>query len=333
MARQLLDLIKEAGGGAEEEVTTAVSRWRQQLRELTRTLTGLKLSHKRTGEREQWQVPIRIRPGLPDPLKTLAQEQITDEDRYAIEVIGMWAHDLRTLRQVSRRLKGLTDRLDSLPSWSDRAWGYDLCISQAGDVAEELEAYAKQAELLKRLVGINEDVLGIYRFWDTPRTSAYGLVAGEIEIYWLVIGTVSRLLGVSAEALTVVVLAHELSHAYTHLGMDIDGKRWEKGFASDLHITEGLAQYYTHLAMERLAERDYHDGTSAYRALLDHQTEPYKAHLRWVNREYTPEVVRGALLAAREIGTGMNIWSFNREIDAVAAQLRRGRVEDQLSLL
>ena len=33
--------------------------------------------------------------------------------------------------------------------------------------------------------------------------------------------------GFDVEALTYVVLAHELAHAYTHLGRDIDGNAWD----------------------------------------------------------------------------------------------------------
>jgi hypothetical protein len=62
-----------------------------------------------------------------------------------------------------------------------------------------------------------------------------------------VIGITARALGVSPDALTIVVLAHELAHAYAHLGRDIDNERWEtEQFAkSDIDIVEGLAQFYT----------------------------------------------------------------------------------------
>ena len=40
----------------------------------------------------------------------------------------------------------------------------------------------------------------------------------------MVIGLISGILGVSVEALTIVTLIHELSHAYSHLGYDIDGE-------------------------------------------------------------------------------------------------------------
>lgn len=73
-----------------------------------------------------------------------------------------------------------------------------------------------------RILSIEEDVLGayFYRRFDawTPQ---------HIEIYYPVIGLVAPYLNVSVEALSVVVLIHELSHAYTHLGQDIDGLSWD----------------------------------------------------------------------------------------------------------
>lgn len=57
----------------------------------------------------------------------------------------------------------------------------------------------------------------------------------------------ARVLDVTVEGLTVAVFAHELVHAYTHLGNDHDVQQWEtKAFAdADNKIVEGLAQFYT----------------------------------------------------------------------------------------
>ncbi len=41
-----------------------------------------------------------------------------------------------------------------------------------------------------------------------------------------VIGLVSEWLGCAVEDLAIVVLTHELAHAYTQLGADIEGLRW-----------------------------------------------------------------------------------------------------------
>ncbi len=63
--------------------------------------------------------------------------------------------------------------------------------------------------------------------------------------------------GLRIEDLAVVTLAHELSHAYTHVGRDIDGGTWrDPGFRqSDLAVVEGLAQFYTAAVAQKLAMR------------------------------------------------------------------------------
>src|SRR5438045_984553 len=79
----------------------------------------------------------------------------------------------------------------------------------------------------------------------------------DFERCWGVIGLVSDWVGSSVEDLTIVVLTHELAHAYTQLGADIDGRRWPAAAfrRADLPLTEGLAQYYTQAVLERLKDR------------------------------------------------------------------------------
>lgn len=64
------------------------------------------------------------------------------------------------------------------------------------------------------------------------------------------VGLFAQVLGAPLEPVTAVVLAHELAHAYTHAGLDIDGVRWEASDfrRSELAIVEGLAQYYAERA-------------------------------------------------------------------------------------
>jgi hypothetical protein len=73
-------------------------------------------------------------------------------------------------------------------------------------------------------------------------------------VYWMVIGVMSGVLGVPVDALAIVVATHELAHAYSHLGRDIDGSRWEtEAFArAELNIAEGIAQFYTEMICHKL---------------------------------------------------------------------------------
>lgn len=82
---------------------------------------------------------------------------------------------------------------------------------------------------LEKDLSVNEDILGVYRF------DVRGLFDDEkavnratIHLYWGVIGWVSELLGCDVEDLTIVVLTHELAHAYTQLAptsRDVAGRR------------------------------------------------------------------------------------------------------------
>ena len=113
------------------------------------------------------------------------------------------------------------------------------------------------------------------------------------------IGIVANLLSIKPEALTGVVLAHELAHGYSHVGTDIDGERWdtESFHRSDLALVEGIAQYYTHLICERLNRR-ISGIFDAYDQLLEKQPEAYRTHLSWID-DYSPEIVRMAIIEAR----------------------------------
>jgi hypothetical protein len=146
-------------------------------------------------------------------------------------------------------------RLSQIPTWEERSKEYSFRLYGATKLAEELAEGAAKAELLKRITGINEDILGAYM-----PTARLIPDRGQIELYWVVIGAVARLLGVDTEALAVVVMAHELAHAYTHLGLDSNGSRWEKGFwGCDGGILEGLAQYYTHMTAQAMRDERGHE--------------------------------------------------------------------------
>jgi hypothetical protein len=64
--------------------------------------------------------------------------------------------------------------------------------------------------VIDKIKEIEEDILGVYIF-SGPRTP-------RIEIYWLAQALVAAMIGARIEDLTVVTLAHELAHAYTHVG-------------------------------------------------------------------------------------------------------------------
>jgi hypothetical protein len=150
-------------------------------------------------------------------------------------------------------------------------------------------------------------------------------------LYWAVIGLIAPLIGASAASLTAVVLAHELAHAFTQVGADIEGYRWEPEVfhAADLGLKEGMAQYYTAKACERL-ERLAPDAKATYEALLEKQPEAYRTHIPWL-KEHKEEEVRLALVQARRSNL-TKAADFNALLKDAKAGLRTGQAASDGSI-
>lgn len=296
---KIKELIAQAGGAAQESVAAAKTRYLDQVRGILRDLTRLKFTDRQGVESQHTSVPIRVVAGLPEPLKQVGEETVPSGERLGIEKIGLWAQDIQSLDAIAVHLRPLITTLHEIPGWEDRAERYDRRLDQTFSLAQELAAYAAKAELLKRITEINKDILGVYM-----PTSGLSPDRGQIEIYWMVIGAVARLLGVDTEALAVVVIAHELAHAYTHVGLDSSRNRWEDGFWNcNPGITEGIAQYYTHMTAAALKEeRGYDRIWTAYDQLTKLQeangADIYVNHWVWIDK-ISPEAMRQALIDLR----------------------------------
>jgi hypothetical protein len=73
-----------------------------------------------------------------------------------------------------------------------------------------------QHDPLKSVLAVNQDFLGIYDYDSRALfVDEQAINRATIRLYWGVIGLVSQWLGCDVEDLTVVVLTHELAHAYT----------------------------------------------------------------------------------------------------------------------
>lgn len=159
----------------------------------------------------------------------------------------------------------------------------------------------------KVLTRIEEDTLGAY-FFKRKR----------IEIYWVAIGIYAAQLEVSVEGLTLVTLAHELAHAYTHLGKDIDGVEWNtKAFANtDLHIVEGMAQFYTRAICRKLQSR-IPSALQAFETLLEHQSPEYVEFQGWAEKSrHQGEIVRFSMIQCRS----NEIIDYGSFLDVIQAQ-------------
>lgn len=269
-------------------VETAVAQWNNRLRKYIRDETRLKLQT----EDKRYQVPVRVVGQWPPAVAALL-EDVTNPicPLLQAEIVA-----IGNLQHGAERVAALVQQLaDADSRWKPFAEGSGKSLANAGAIAEALLGFFdRHCDVLSRILLIDDDVLGCYFSGDYESFPSH-----RIEIYYPVIGLVAAGRRIDPEALTVVVLAHELGHAYSHLGLDIDGRSWDDfAFAAaSRQVKEGIAQYITdqitgHLQPENPEIR------RAYETLLEEQSETYRVHLPWVAGT-TPEAVRATLLVCR----------------------------------
>lgn len=286
---------------AEERVQRSLKQWNQIVREHIRNETGLRLAD---GDGRNT-IQVKVVDGFPILLARLI-------DRHRDPVLWRIILGQTKLGGVIEGLQFLLHDWPAFEAWNKLppvAKEAGPHLEQTLEVAKALQRLAVAEEVRKQIQQIDEDILGVYRF---PSG-----MASQVELYWMPIAMVAAMLNQRIEDLTVVVLAHELTHGYTHIGRDIDGTQWnDLGFAkSDLNIVEGLAQFYTEVVTSRLSWRT--PGPQlAYQALLKMQSGPYLAHQSWAkddsNKRDDPnrgEAVRFSMIAIRRQGAAeIKVW-------------------------
>ena len=252
------------------------------------------------------QVPIRVVDGLPAPLSRV----LDPVDSLAEIVLNQ-----PLLRGVVAGTRFMESARDGVRKSTGEVVG-PASLSEITRVRETAEAWlrlVKDHDLSKALGRINEDVLGAYYLHQT-----------EVGIFWMAIGLFSALYDVPPDALTIVVLAHELAHAYTHLGFDIDGFDWPTNeFAStDIAVVEGLAQYYAEVVCKSL-EGQMPEAIKAFRVLLEHQHEVYKTHRTWVDERdrNSGEIIRVSLVECRRSKKTMGRSDFAETVSKRRAEI------------
>jgi hypothetical protein len=320
----LLDeLLSRIPSDTRQRVERARDRFNPLIREALRRETGLRLKRPGVQEdsdarKEEAVVRTVLEPGLPAKL----QGKVI-EDRYRLAaILAPWRHTLHLLRDSSREInEKLVPLLLSDPAGSNLMKERQRHLRPVGELAEDLLREIAKFDLVKWILAVDEDVLGVYRYRE--HEGFLGIVyEGHIELYWSVIGLIAQLIDTSVEALASVVFAHELAHAFTHVGADIDGHRWPSKQFDDGErgLVEGLAQYYTALVCDRLDRHDTY-ARDAYQKLLPHQPGPYHSQEKWL-REFTPEEVRLAMIETRRKGAG-TVGDFEKSLGSAQERLRK----------
>jgi hypothetical protein len=173
-----------------------------------------------------------------------------------------------------------------------------------GQAAGGIAATTISRKFLARILShsVERDLLASFRAIKTDVFGAYWIQATKIQIYWMPLAIFAPLFRVSLATLTAVVLCHELVHAYTHCGLDLNKERWstDRFVRTDPHVIEGLAQYYTEQIMRNLESR-LPDGLATFLAKTKHQSSPYTAYQSWLGdkKQPSPEAARLAMLEFR----------------------------------
>jgi hypothetical protein len=294
-----------------EVVSDTVKRWNATLRAEVRAVTALKFTDD-TG-RVAATAPVAVVDGMPKPLAEATNE---------LETWQWWLVLHRpALEQADRGLKLIGDQREML-------------AQQLGDISTRMEAvgisrsfiseilqHSVEKNILERFGKIEEDILG-----------AYWIHASRIQIYWMPLAIFAPILGVSVATLTVAVLCHELVHAYTHRGIDIDGGSWQtdRFIKADTYVKEGLAQYYTEQVMRVLGAR-LPDGLATFLAKTEKQSIPYRTYQDWLGakKQPSPEATRLAMLEFRNADPPVfDHDKFLEKLKLAQAQIRGGRTSN-----
>jgi hypothetical protein len=273
---------------AQDRVERAVTQYNIVVRERIREETRFSLS----SETDKGSISVRVVDGFPASVASLIDK---------FHEVMLWR--LITLQpKLGGVIEGLGTLLlhwDDFEAWSESkhfSAGAGPALERSRDVAHGLQTLAATRRVFDEVKQIHDDILGAY--WHADRK------VSRVDIYWMAQALFAAAFGIRIEDLTIVTLAHELAHGYTHIGRDAAGDFWDQGFgATDKNVTEGLAQHYTATVTEKLSGRAP-NAYAAYLKLLEHQSGPYLAHESWF-QGHVPrraEIVRHAMLRARSKG-------------------------------
>lgn len=310
MSEPLNELLEQVSPKVEARVARTRDRTRSVLQEALRSECRLSMRTPREADehRAGARVPVNVVPGCP----VVLTREIFELDTELVRILAAYRSSLLAMSSGTKKLLSLNSIFDNeaMINQLGRAPIEEMKASSA--FADQCLGLLKKKDPIQKILSVDSDVLGEYIYKIIPEFSDRKFIDNIVEIphenvvynsarihlYWAVIGLISGWTGWKVEDLTVVVLTHELAHAYTQLGADIDGRRWSARIFSrtDTALKEGLAQYYTDRVLRRLQHR-FDGALDVFEKLTERQTQPYRVHKKW--KDNTPEAVRLAMLQAR----------------------------------
>jgi hypothetical protein len=215
-------------------------------------------------------------------------------------------HDAVT--HFQKRLQGVPDVLKEFPELQPPDGLLDGCLKTTRMIMDKVIGQ----ELLPEILAVHGERFGTFTLDDSVQ-------GGKVKLYWAVMGYfVYTKPEVSLEGLAEFILAHELAHAFIHVGFDAVSRRWvgDDFKKTDNSLKEALAQYYAVKVVEELGEKLPH-ARDSYKALLAMQKgKNYRLHEPWLDPEtgYHPEIMRAALIPLRQSGPIRKFEEFAKRL-------------------
>jgi hypothetical protein len=282
--RELRKLLDERDPNFQTRIDRAKGQCNNAAREALRAETALKLNL----EDEHRSVVVRVIDGLPAAVDDLIATEPTPILWKLLLHHGELTGGIAAAELFARNLSDVTSWLNLQSSES-----YRPQLISVSRLFQDALGKVEQHPVAAKLYAIDHDIMGTYH----PDKTL-------VTIHWMVIALIASNLGVSVEALTVVVVVHELAHAYTHAGLDIDVASWDTDAFSrtEAAVTEGVAQHYTEVVLKKLATR-FPEAPAVFQKLLARQPEVYRQYSSWFTAdEKRGEIMRAALLETRRAG-------------------------------
>jgi len=316
---RLTALLAKVPKENEKKVKRTLEYTRAAIQESLRAESRLVLRTKDEAQKNKRgaQVPVEVSPGYP----AIFDEISFPDDLNMIILLGRYRSILEHARTGVAGLITLRNELSHDPILEGYIHSGEDELRSTVQWASWLLDLLNKFDPVNRILAVEEDILGVYQYkYSKGYGDEYTINWAKISLYWAVIGLIAELRGYSIEDLTIVVLTHELAHAYTQLGADIEGRRWQADMfaCAEKGLKEGLAQYYTCRVLKRMGHK-FSGAIKVYESILPSQPAIYHSHLPWVETS-SPEAVRRAMIEVRRWKRG-SLEEFNRRLNEAHHEL------------
>jgi hypothetical protein len=279
-------LVLSINKNLKDEVISSYKKNNYKIRKALSEKIGFSLHYKSVEQgvffesNERVTIPIKVEDSVPTKLL----EILEDSDDDLLELLLNYNSMVTALKELKFQL----EKYDSFSKFHEHNCSRKEIQSSIFHLRKLIDA-VDSSGIIEKLKKLGPDILGAYYFYDR-----------RVELYWLSIGMYSLIYNTAIDELTIVVLAHELAHGYSHVGFDIDGNDWDTTAFSktDLKIVEGIAQFYTEMICNDFSER----ASKTFNNLLEKQEIQYCDYKNWfeTNEENKYEKMRSTIRKVRK---------------------------------